>query len=100
MQSPFAGRPDRKGQKNSMSSSPTQIATLLESRHANWAARPHRKTAACSRLAYRIAGISLEMSAGDGLQMVLEPSLRAFAMVRAAGEQCDVQVNVSMVEEL
>jgi hypothetical protein len=32
--------------------------------------------------------------------MVLEPSLRPFAMVRAAGEQCDVQVNVSMVEEL
>jgi hypothetical protein len=100
MQSPFAGRPDRKGQKNSMSSSQTQIATLHEARHAKWAARPHRKAAGCSRLAYRIAGISLEMTAGDGLQMVLEPSLRAFAMVRAAREQCDVKVSVSMVEEL
>lgn len=76
----------------SMSSTQTQFATLP--------APTERKPNGASQLAYRIAGISFGMTARDGVRMVLEPSLREFAMPRAASDQCDVNVRVSLVDEL
>ncbi len=40
------------------------------------------------------------MTARDGVRMVLEPSLWEFAMPRAASDECDVNVKVSLVEAL
>lgn len=53
--------------------------------------------AGISRLAYGIGDISFGMSAGDGLRMKLDRSLREFAVESA---ECDVKINVSLVEEL
>src|SRR5277367_6699193 len=55
---------------------------------------------ASSQLAYRIAGISFGMTARDGLRMILDPSLREFAAPRAASDECDVNVRVSLVDSL
>jgi hypothetical protein len=72
-----------------MSSLQTQFAT------------PHsvaeRGAAGISRLAYGIGGITFELSAGHGLRMKLDESLREFAVARA---ECDVKINVSLVDEL
>jgi hypothetical protein len=59
-----------------------------------------RQTAGASLLAYRIAGISFGMTASDGLRMILDPSLREFALPRTAGDACEVNVKVSLVDAL
>lgn len=38
------------------------------------------------------------MTAGDGLRMILDPALREFAMPRAASDECDVNIRVSLVD--
>jgi hypothetical protein len=53
-----------------------------------------------SQLAFRIADISFGMTACDGVRMVLEPSLRDFAMPRAASDECDVNVKVGLADAL
>jgi hypothetical protein len=78
--------------KNSMSSAQTQFASLT-------AGAPCQATGA-SQLAYRIAGISFGMTACDGLRMILDPSLREFALPRTASDACDVNVKVSLVDSL
>jgi hypothetical protein len=60
----------------------------------------HRTACGASQLAYRIAGISFGMTARDGVRMVLETGLRDFAMARTASDECDVNVKVSLVDEL
>lgn len=75
-----------------MSSVQTQFAAL-----ASGAPRP---TTGASQLAYRIAGISFGMTAGNGLRMILDPSLREFAVARGASDGCDVNVRVSLADEL
>jgi hypothetical protein len=79
--------------KNSMSSVQTQLASFAA------LAAPRQATGA-SHLAYRIAGISFGMTACDGLRMILDPSLREFAVARAASDECDVNVRVSLVDAL
>ena len=40
------------------------------------------------------------MTAGDGVRMILDPSLREFAVPRGASDGCDVNVKVSLVDAL
>jgi hypothetical protein len=75
-----------------MSSAPIQFASP--------AAAAERQPSGASRLAYRIADISFGMTARDGLRMILDPSLGEFAIPRAASDECDVNVKVSLVDEL
>jgi len=74
-----------------MSSVQTQFASVT--------ARAPRQ-ANPTQLAYRIAGISFGMAACDGLHLILDPSLRDFAVPCAAIEKCDVNVSVSLVDPL
>src|SRR5271154_1494901 len=97
---------------NSMSSTQTQLADLplasqrnlhegaLAGVHELGAVPAQRELHGTSQLAYRIADISFGMTARDGLRMVLDPALCAFAMPRTASDECDVNVNVSLVDEL
>jgi hypothetical protein len=81
-----------------MSSVQTQFASFT----AGTAGAPRQTGAlqASSQLAYRIAGISFGMTACDGLRMILDPSLREFALPRTASDECDVNVRVSLVDAL
>lgn len=72
-----------------MPSATTQLVT-----HA---AAMQRKPRHASQLSYRIADISFGMTNNDGLPMVLEPSLRAFAVAPSGS---DVNVRVSLVDAL
>ena len=72
-----------------MSSATTQFAPQ--------AVAPQRGPRHASQLSYRIADISFGMTNNDGLPMVLEPSLRAFAV---APSMSDVNVRVSLVDTL
>jgi hypothetical protein len=83
-----------------MSSAQTQFATLHGAPQARGTVAAERKAIGATQLAYRIADISFGMTARDGLRLVLEPSLREFAMARAASDECDVNVNVSLVDAL
>jgi len=86
--------------KNFMSSMQTQFASLSATGRATRPAVAERQPGGASQLAYRIADISFGMTARDGVRMVLEPSLREFAMPRAASDECDVNVKVSLVDSL
>jgi hypothetical protein len=81
-----------------MSSMQAQFAAVA--RRTSGASGAARRTTGASRLAYRIAGISFGMTAGDGVRMILDPSLRDFAVSRGASDDCDVNVRVSLVDAL
>lgn len=81
-----------------MSSTQTQFAALT--RGNSGASSAARQVIGASQLAYRIAGISFGMTAGDGVRMILDPSLREFAVPRGASDGCDVNVKVSLVDAL
>lgn len=81
-----------------MSSMPTQFAAVT--RGTSGGSGAARQASGASQLAYRIAGISFGMTAGDGVRMILDPSLRDFAVSRGASDECDVNVRVSLVEVL
>jgi hypothetical protein len=72
-----------------MSLAQTQFATLT------FAAERAANT--ISHLAYRIGGVSFGMSAGDGVRLKVDPSLRDFAV---ASGHSDVNVRVSLVDFL
>ena len=70
----------------------TQFASLASSR-----SRPSTGT---SQVAYRIAGILFGMTACDGLHMILDPALREFTAAPAVSDECDVKIQVSLVDAL
>ncbi|MGA2810834.1 MAG: hypothetical protein ABSG16_05500 [Candidatus Acidiferrum sp.] len=83
-----------------MSSAQTQFAARCAIRRSGGTVGAQHQAAGTTQLAYRIADISFAMTARDGLRMVLEPSLREFALPRAASDGCDVNVSVSLVDAL
>jgi len=77
----------------------TQFA-LLPGAHGRAESCAEPGPSGASQLAFRIADISFGMTACDGVRMVLEPSLRDFAMPRAASDECDVNVKVGLADTL
>jgi hypothetical protein len=87
----------RGGMPNAWVLTPEISMPTATTQFAPQAAAAQRKPRHASQLSYRIADISFGMTNNDGLPMVLEPSLRAFA---AAPCNSDVNVRVSLVDAL